>query len=217
MCEFPALPRVEPKVRFLYDLSESENTGEEGSLVDCPSLYGHIPLGSESGTEACDESDSKFSPTRGNLLSTSNSNVFDKNLLELSGRSRAILKSYFLETDAFNSPRAHPTIAFIEPQVYHLLRVLSDETLNKSYATMERMVIDAVRGKPTTVLSRTAELQTRGRAKTPGRWIGLNLIRVPLIPIKRHILMPGRQAHSIPRTQEILNLMGKVAARRRWL
>ena len=56
--------------------------------------------------------------------------------------------------------------------MYLLLRELSDETLSMSYTTMERMAIDALRGKPTTAPSRTAHFQTfqtRGRAQTPGR------------------------------------------------
>ena len=170
VCEFTALPRIEPKVRFLTDQSESEKTGDEGSFVDCPSLYGRNPIDFESGTGACDESDANFSLTRLNRPSTSASKGPDDNLPELSGRSRAILKSYFLDTDAFNLPRGHPTVAFAEPQVYQLVRVLSDETLKMSYAIMERMVIDAVRSTHTTVPSRTAHFQSMGQAKTPGRW-----------------------------------------------
>ena len=60
-------------------------------------------------------------------------------------------------------------MAFTEPQVYHLLRVLTDETLRMSYDTLERMVLDAVRGKPATAPSRTAHFYKRSRAATPFR------------------------------------------------
>ena len=59
-------------------------------------------------------------------------------------------------------------MAFTEPQVYHLLRVLTDETLSRSFSTMERMVVDAVRGNPTVAPSRTAHFYSGRRAQTPG-------------------------------------------------
>ena len=61
----------------------------------------------------------------------------------------------------------HSTVAFTEPQIYHLLRVLNDETLNRSFSTMERMVVDAVRGSPTVAPSRTAHFLFKGRCQTP--------------------------------------------------
>ena len=87
-------------------------------------------------------------------------------------RSRAVLKTYFLEEKAFNLPRGHPTVTLTEPQVYHLLRVLTDETLRMSHATKERMVLDAVRGRPTTTPLRTDHFCTRTRASTPFRQAG---------------------------------------------
>ena len=61
---------------------------------------------------------------------------------ELSGRSRAILKQYFDEEAATVSlPLGHRTVAFTEPQLYRLLRVLTDETLQMSYTTLEKMVL----------------------------------------------------------------------------
>ena len=82
------------------------------------------------------------------------------NFPQLSGRSRALLKRYFEETDAFRLPEGHPIVAFTEPQVYNLLRVLTDETIRMTYSKMERMVIDAVRGIPTTAPSRTAHCRS---------------------------------------------------------
>ena len=59
-------------------------------------------------------------------------------------------------------------MVFTEPQVYHLLRVLNDETLIRLLSTMERMVFDVVRGAPTVAPSRTAHFHSRERAQTPG-------------------------------------------------
>ena len=87
----------------------------------------------------------------------------------LSGRSRAILKEYFDEPPATRLPVGHTTVSFTEPQVYHLLRVLTDETLSRSFSTMERMVVDAVRGKPAVAPSRTSHFTRAGELKLPGQ------------------------------------------------
>ena len=102
----------------------------------------------------------------------SSSTELENQVPDLSGSARAILKTYFEETNAIKLPRVHPTVptvAFTEPQVYHLLRVLIDETLRMSYSTMERMVLDAVEGKPTTAQSRSDHVRKRTRASTPFR------------------------------------------------
>ena len=195
-CEFSALSRNEPKVRFLTDLSESEKTGVEGSLIKCPSLHGRNPVDFQSVTEACDESDANSPSTSLERPSKSTSNDPDDNLPELSGRCRAILKSNFLETDAFNLPRGHPTEAFSEPQVHRLLSVLSDATLRMSFGTIERMVTDAVRRKPTTALSRTAHFHVRGGHKHQD--VGLSQTPAPLMLTRRPLLQLGSQAHPVP-------------------
>ena len=73
------------------------------------------------------------------------------------------------EAKSFNLPQGHPTVIFSESQFYHLLRILADETLSMSYTTMERMVLDAVKGTPTAVPSRSDQLRLRARAATPFR------------------------------------------------
>ena len=165
--EVPALPGNEPKVRFLADLSEGEKTSEETSSLGKTALYGHIPGIDESGTEASDESGPVTPHHQDPIASTSRG--LDDQLPDLSGRSRAILKTYFLEEKAFNLPRGHPTVAFTEPQIYHLLRVLTDETLRMSHTNMEQMILDAVRGRPTALPSRTDTFRSRARAATPFR------------------------------------------------
>ena len=168
--EVPALPTQEHKVRFLTDLSEIEKTAEESSNATCPSLYGGIPSVSESGAETIDPADLTISAQEQLEPEPSTSRGTRVQLPELSGRARAILKTYFDETNAFRMPPGPTTVTFSEPQVYHLLRVLSDETLRMSYTTIERMILDAVRGRPTIAPSRTGHFQLGARAQTPYRY-----------------------------------------------
>ena len=136
--EVPALPSNDPKVRFLTDLSESEKTVEEASNTGYLQLYGNIPNTSESGTEAGDESTAQVaSPSHQCYFATTSRGMKD-NLPELSERAREIPETHFDEARAIKLPPGHSTVAFTEPQVYHLLRVLTDETLRMSYVTMER-------------------------------------------------------------------------------
>ena len=76
-----------------------------------------------------------------------------------------------LEEKAFNLPRGHPIVAFTEPQIYPLLRVLTDETLKMSHANMELIILDAVRGRPTALPSRTDTFRSRARTSTPFRQV----------------------------------------------
>ena len=86
---------------------------------------------------------------------------------ELSGRSRAVLKQSFDETPPFALPVGHPTVAFSQPQLYHLLKTLTNESLSQSFTTMEKMVSGAVKGAPATAESRTDHFRSRHRAQTP--------------------------------------------------
>ena len=168
-CDFPGLPKDNPKVHYLTDdPTDSEKTSDDTSREDCPALYSAVPFGSESGTEACDESEPSCSNVEPGKPSSSRGP--DDHLPELSGRSRAILKSYFADAKPFTLPLGHPTVAFSEAQMYHLLRVLSEETLRVSYSTMEKMVVDTVKGKPTVASSKTSHFLIKNRAQTPGRW-----------------------------------------------
>ena len=166
--EVPALQIQEHKVRFLTDLSEVEKTTEELSSVGCPTLYGGIPGMSESGAETGDQPDlTVLTQPQTELVATSRGS--DAQLPELSGRARAIL-TYLDKINAFRLPSGQTTVAFTESQVYHLLRGLTDETLRMSYTTIERMILDAVWGSPTTAPSRTGHFQIAARAQTPYRY-----------------------------------------------
>ena len=167
--EVPMLPTQEHKVRFLTDLSEAEKTTGEASSTECPSLYGDIPGMSESGGETSECPDTTVLRQHQTDPQASTSQGLDVQPPELSGRARAILKTYFDETHAFRFPPGQTAVAFTESQVYHLLRVLTDETLRMSHSTMERMILDAVRGSPTIAPSRTDHFKSRTRAQTPYR------------------------------------------------
>ena len=146
VCDVPSLPGGDPKVRFTEELGEEEeSTGESSRLVPVE-LYGRPPFGPESGTECERETSSEGQPLGTGKTRTAGGSSSQGKLPELSGRSRAILKEYFDLASPIRLPVGHITIALTEPLMYHLLRTLTDETLRQSFNTMERMVLDAVRG-----------------------------------------------------------------------
>ena len=167
-CDAPRLPTGETKVRFLDDSTGAEETGDTSSQASGPPLYGFVPpgtaierMGEESSAETFAHIPDPSQP--------STSAPHDTTIREHSGRSRAILKQYFDEhATTISFPLGHRTKAFTEPQIYHLLRVFTDETLKMSHEAMERMVIGAVKGAPVTSESRTGHFKLRQRAQTPG-------------------------------------------------
>ena len=168
VCDVPSLPGGDRKVRFTEELGEEEeSTGESSRLVPVE-LYGRPPFGPESETECERETSSECQPLGTGKTRTAGGSSSQDKPPELSGRSRAILKEYFDSASPIRLPVGHTTIALTEPQMYHLLRTLTDETLRQSFNTMERMVLDAVRGTPTALPSRTSHFQLKRRAQTPG-------------------------------------------------
>ena len=166
-CDAPELAQGETKVRFLDEGTETEEAGDGTSQLSCPELYSFIPAphnpsssGDDTLTPVLKGSTAESRPTT--------AGPSHPELRELSIRSRAILKQYFDEdATTVSLPLGHRTVAFTEPQIYHLLRVLTDETLQMSYTTMEKMVLGAVRGAPVTAESRTDHFKIRRRAQTP--------------------------------------------------
>ena len=130
--EVPAMPSSNPKVRFLTDLSESEKTVGETSSTGQFQLYGNIPNTSESETEAGEESATQVIGPSRQVPFDMTPRGAEETLPELSGRARAILRTYFDGVRVFKLHPGHSTVAFTEPQVYHLLRVLTDGTLRMS-------------------------------------------------------------------------------------
>ena len=128
VCDVPALPGGDPKVRFAVSRSEEEESTEESSRLVPVELYGYPPFAPETETECEGDTSSEKQPLGpGNTCGTSGGLSQDR-LPDLSGRSRAILKEYFEEASPIKLPVGHTTVAFTEPQVYHLLRTLTDET-----------------------------------------------------------------------------------------
>ena len=150
------------------DETGTEEAGDTSSQASAPQLYAYLPIGNEADTAGEGSSTDTFAAIPDSMR-PSTSTVQDPKIRELSRRSRAILKQYF-DDDAstITFPLGHRTVAFTEPQIYHLLRVLTNETLKMSYSTMEQMVIGAVRGAPVTSSPRTDHFKIRPRAQTPG-------------------------------------------------
>ena len=63
----------------------------------------------------------------------------------------------------------HTTVAFTEVQMYNLLKILTNETLNLTYSTIEHMILHSLEGTATTAQSKTEHFTKRTRAQTPGR------------------------------------------------
>ena len=169
VCDAPKLPTGVTDVIYLDDVTGTEEAGDTSIQASGPALYKFQPVGNV--TETAGESSVDTSIHRPDIMrpSTSTPAGQDSKVRELSGRSRAILKQYFDEdATTINFPLGHRTVAFTEPQVYLLLRVLTDETLKMSFTAMEQMVIGAVRGAPVTSSSRTDHFRVRPRAQTPG-------------------------------------------------
>ena len=168
VCDVPSLPGGDLKVRFTVGQNEEEESTEESSRRVPVELYGYPPFAPETGTECEEDTSLEMQPLGSGKKRAASGNLNLDKLRDLSGRSRAILKEYFEKTSPIRLPVGHTTVVFTEPQVYHLLRTLTNETLRRSFTTMERMVLDAVRGSPTALPSRTAHFQLRGRSQTPG-------------------------------------------------
>ena len=167
-CDAPRLPTGESKVRFLDDSTGAEETGDASCQASGPPLHGFVPVGNVNQSTGEELSTETFSHIP-DPLQPSTSASHDIKIRELSGLSKAILKQYFDEdATTINFPLVHRTVAFTEPQVYHLLQVLTDETLKMSYTAVEQMVLGAVRGAPVTSRSRTDHFKIRPRAQTPG-------------------------------------------------
>ena len=163
------LPSGQPNVRFQPSQSGVDSSAEDTSQFDVFELYGRNPYDMESETDGGDESSFSIRPQEPEGARIPGIPIEADELPQLSGRSRALPKRYFEGAEAFRLPVGHPTIVFTESQVYNLLWVLTDETLSISYSTMERMVLDAVKGTPTVALPKTSHFQIIGRAQTPAR------------------------------------------------
>ena len=166
--EPPPLPGGAGHFTAPGDHSDTTQAVDTTSQSEIPLLYASIPFGTGSASETQEDSGSEIHDPGPPGTSRFNPQPQEEVLRDLSGRSRATLKQYFEAEDPYTFPVGQRVVAFTEPQVYHLLRVLTDEAINMTCTTMERMVIGAVKGTPVTAPSRTEKFRTRARAPSPG-------------------------------------------------
>ena len=166
--EPPPLPGGAGHFTAPGDHSDTTQAVDTTSQSEIPLLYASIPFGTGSTSETQEDSGSEIHDPGPPGTSRFNPQSQEEVLRDLSGRSRATLKQYFEAEDPYTFPVGQRVVAFTEPQVYHLLRVLTDEAINMTCTTMERMVIGAVKGTPVTAPSRTEKFRTRARAPSPG-------------------------------------------------
>ena len=136
LCDVPKLPTGVPKVRCLDDGTGTEEAGNTSSQASGNPLYAYLPVGNEAENAGKGSSTDTFAPIPESMR-PSTSAAQDSKVSELSGLSRAIFKQYFDEdATTINFLLGHRTVAFTEPQIYHFLRVLTDETLKMSYTAI---------------------------------------------------------------------------------
>ena len=135
--EPPPLPRGTGQLKTPGDHSDTNHTMETTSQSEIPPLYGTIPFGAESASEGCEDSGSEAHDPGPPGTSKFVRQPQEEVLRDLSGRSRATLKQYFETDDPYTFPVGQRVVAFTEPQVYHLLRVLTDEAINMTCTTMQ--------------------------------------------------------------------------------
>ena len=121
-----------------YNQGDGEKMSDELSHYDYRAILAAGPRNTESGTEGGDESDfgAEVACPSGNTGPSSFAGPSTGH--ELSGQSRTILRHFFDKAPHFRFILGHPTIAFTEPQLHHLLRKLTDETVSYSFTTMEQ-------------------------------------------------------------------------------
>ena len=166
--EPPPLPGGAGHFTAPGDHSDTTQAVDTTSQSEIPLLYASVPFGMGSASETQEDSGSEIHDPGPPGTSRFNPQPQEEVLRDLSGRSRATLKQYFEAEDPYTFPVGQRVVAFTEPQVYHLLRVLTDEAINMTCTTMERMVIGAVKGTPVTAPSRTEKFRKRARAPSPG-------------------------------------------------
>ena len=166
--EPPPLPGGAGRFTTPGDHSDTTQAVDTTSQSEIPLLYAGVPFGTGSTSEAQEDSESEIHDPGPPGTSRFDPQPQEEVLRDLSGRSRATLKQYFEAEDPYTFPVGQRVVAFTEPQVYHLLRVLTDEAISMTCSTMERMVIGAVKRTPVTAPSRTEKFRTRTRAPSSG-------------------------------------------------
>ena len=165
--EPPPLPGRNEQTKASGEQSDTNQTLESASHSEIPALYGTNPFDSVPLSGGSSESGSENHDPGLPGTSKAGLPVQGEVLRDLSGRGRATLKQYFETEDPYTFPVGQRVVAFTEPQVYHSLRVLTDEAINMTCSTMEKMVIGAVSGSLATAPSRTGKFRSVTRSSTP--------------------------------------------------
>ena len=63
----------------------------------------------------------------------------------MGGRSRAVIKEHFENSERIRFPPGHPVVAFTESQISAVVRAVADETARASYDMLENLVYRASR------------------------------------------------------------------------
>ena len=166
--EPPPLPGRNEQTKVSGEQSDTNQTLESASHSEIPALYGTNPFDSVPLSGGSSESGSENHDPGLPGTSRAGLPVQGEVLRDLSGLGRATLKQYFETEDPYTFPVGQRVVVFTEPQVYNLLRVLTDEAINMTCSTMEKMVIGAVSGSLATAPSRTGKFRSVTRSSTPG-------------------------------------------------
>ena len=67
---------------------------------------------------------------------------------EMCANARLAVRKYFADNDKFNVPSGHPAVVFSEPQMYHMLRAISDESVMSSFGLTKNLVFEATGLRP---------------------------------------------------------------------
>ena len=123
-------------------------------------------FGDQSGSEFDRASDSESGPNAGSTLADALKTVHDCSLpvcsdqssvatpfdppreprdVPLGGRSRALIKEHFENSERIRFPPGHPVVAFTESQISAVMRAVADETARASYDMLENLVYRASR------------------------------------------------------------------------
>ena len=111
---------------FAADTDHDSTTNPTGSTIGqalSARAKTHVP--------GSDDADSAFFPV--GLPSTSRGS-------SLGPSSRALIKEFFDNSERFDFPKGHPTVAFTEDQISSVLKVVADETVRVSLDAIEKLI-----------------------------------------------------------------------------
>ena len=153
---------TEPSLRDLVATTSGQTgVSSTNSALPPPPLFGD-----QSGSEVDRASDSESGPNAGSTLADALKTVPDCSLpvcsdqssvatpfdpppeprdVPLGGRSRAVIKEHFENSERIRFPPGHPVVAFTESQISAVVRAVADETARASYDMLENLVYRASR------------------------------------------------------------------------